>query len=103
GPTSHAAAARQKLTGMLDSPPEPLAEATRVFELILDMHRQNQLVVMDIYERGAKLAQQHEESDPKGALALLDVVAPLAPRFEDQLAARRRILERAVAREPDDP
>jgi hypothetical protein len=102
GPTGRAAEARAKLQGLLESPPAAAEEAAGVFQVALDLHRQDQSLVPDLFERGLKLAEQHEQADPKGALAVLEVVTPLAPRAADHLALRRKLLERLVAQSPGD-
>jgi tetratricopeptide (TPR) repeat protein len=102
GTTEHAAAARKKLQGLVEAPPESLDEAARVFEVALDLHRQNITLAPDLFERGKALASEHADSKPRGALALLESVAPLASKVEDLLALRRRLLERLVKDNPRD-
>jgi predicted Zn-dependent protease len=103
GGTEHAGAARAKLRGLLEEPPEALSEAAKVFAIALDLYRQNDPLVPDLFERSKELARKHAEGDPQGALALLETVAPLAPRVEDHLALQRRLLERLVKESPRDP
>ncbi len=103
GPTSHAPAAKTKLKELIESPPASLQEAAGVFTVALELHRQNQDLVPNLFDRAAEQAQKKEETDPNGALALLEVVAPLAPKPADVLAIRRRLLERLVSAEPDNP
>jgi hypothetical protein len=102
GPTGHANQARDNLKHLIEAPPASLDEAAGAFQVALDLERQNQPLVPDLFERGRDLAGRHADDDPKGALALLETVAPLAPKPEDQLALRRRLLERLVAQTPDD-
>jgi hypothetical protein len=103
GGTAHAGDARNKLQNLIESPPDDMNEAAGVFEQAVDLHRQNQLQVPDLYEKGEKLALQNEQSDPKGALALLDVVAPLAEKPIPLLTAQKSLLEKLVKKAPDDP
>ena len=56
----------------------------------------------EIYGRGMALMNQHAATDPRGAVSILDAIAPLAPKGEDLHAIRRELLEKAVASAPDD-
>lgn len=102
GKSGKAGEAKQKLVGLLDAPPSDLTQAAGLFDVALDLHRREQLGVEDLFGRAVDLMKKHEEGDPAGALALLEVVAPLAPKPADQLAQRRRLLERLVEKSPDD-
>jgi tetratricopeptide (TPR) repeat protein len=97
------AEARTKLDGLIASPPESLSETADVFQVAIDMQRRGQGQVPNLFDRALELAQKNEESDPGGALAVLEVVATLDPRPADRVALHRRLLKRAVAKEPDDP
>jgi tetratricopeptide (TPR) repeat protein len=100
GKSDRAAEGGQRLLGMLDHPPENMAETAGAFEVLLELHRQDRLPIKDLFDRAMTLATQHEQNDPAGTLQLLEVVAPLASDPQGQLAIRRRILERLVDREP---
>ena len=105
GPTEHASEAAAKFKELLGAPLDqaPLAEVAGV----LKMARQpgGPIAPGDLYKRGMALMARHASDDPKGALALLDVVAPLVPEKEkDTLkTARLNLLERIVAQTPGDP
>jgi hypothetical protein len=101
-PTKHAADARGKLRGLVETPPAALVETAAVFQVALELERQNDRLVPDLFGRGMALADAHEIDDPRGALALVDAVAPLAPKPQDVLAARRKLLERLTAADPQD-
>ncbi len=103
GTTSKAGEAQTKLYALIEAPPESLAEAAEVFRVAIDLHRQGQDTVPNPFDRAVQLAEKNEESDPKGALAVLEVVAPLDPQPADRIRVQRRLLERVAAGEPDDP
>jgi tetratricopeptide (TPR) repeat protein len=102
GKTSHAGRAEEKLRQLVASPPGSLDEAAGVYEVALDFDRRGQPLVPDLFQRGLDLSGKHETGDPAGALRVLEVVAPLAPRPEDHLKPRRRLLEQLVKRSPGD-
>jgi tetratricopeptide (TPR) repeat protein len=101
GNTEHATTARTKLTQLVQSPPEAPEDAAAVFRIALDLQRQNRSLVSDLYQRGAALAAKHAGADPRGALALLEAVAPAAPKQEEHRTALRRLLERLVVADPN--
>jgi hypothetical protein len=101
-PTRHASDARAKLVGLVEAPPAALAEAAAVFQVALELERQNDRLVPDLFGRGMALADAHGEGDPRGALALVDAVAPLAPKPAEVLTARRKLLEHLTAADPQD-
>jgi tetratricopeptide (TPR) repeat protein len=103
GATSHAAAAREKLKSLVEAPPASADEAAGIYEVAAELQQQDKPVVDDLYHRGIALAEQYADAAPAGALALLDVVAPVAPKPKEALADRRRLLERLLAANPQDP
>jgi hypothetical protein len=104
GNTSHAAPARSKFVQLLDALPATPDDTAAVLHVAVDWQQQTkQTLVPNLFERGMDYAKQHTEDQPKGALAVLDVIAPLAPDAEACNAQRRALLERLVAQSPDDP
>jgi hypothetical protein len=103
GNTSRADEARDRLKGLIESPPASLEQAAAVFKIAAELHQVNRPVTADLYQRGAKQAEEHADASPAGALALLDSVAPLAPRPADVLPLRRRLLEALLAQDPQNP
>jgi hypothetical protein len=101
-PTKHAGTARAKLRGLIEAPPAALEEAAGVFRIALDLQRHNDPLVPDLFDRGAKLAEVHVNDDPKGALAVVETVSPLAPKPQAVLALRQKLLERIVEADPGD-
>jgi hypothetical protein len=104
GYTSHARTALAKFKDMLDGPvaAAPPADAAQALKTAVELH-QKAGTLPDLFERGMKLADKHAPADPRGALALVEAVAPLA-KDADALAERRlRLLEQLVVKEPDDP
>jgi predicted Zn-dependent protease len=102
GNTSHAAAARDKLVTLMGALPEAPEEAAGVLRVALGLHRQNRDLVPDLYARGLALGEKHADADPRGALMVLEVIAPLAPKPQELLALRRKLLERLAASDPND-
>jgi predicted Zn-dependent protease len=100
GNTSRADEARDRLKGLIESPPASLEQAAAVFKIAVDLHQLNRPVADDLYQRGAKQAEDHADASPALALILLEGVAPLAPRPADVLPLRRRLLEALLAQDP---
>jgi tetratricopeptide (TPR) repeat protein len=102
GPTSHAKPARDKLKGLAESSSASAEEMAGVFAIVLELHRQNDLLVPDLYERGLGLVKKHATADPRGALAVLETIASLAQKPGEIMKLRRPLLERLVASDPKD-
>jgi hypothetical protein len=102
GKTKKSAQARERFDALVAEPPGDLADTAGVYAVALELHRREQHAVKDLFGRALALAQKGEEADPAGALALVEAVAPLATRPADQLAPRRRLLERLAQQKPDD-
>jgi hypothetical protein len=102
GRTAHAAKARGKLKQLVLTPPDSADEAAGVLAIALDLQRLNDPLVPKLFEHGKKFVEQHAEGDPPGALAVLEVIAPLATKPDDLLRTRRRLLERLHALRPGD-
>ncbi|QJX01042.1 tetratricopeptide repeat protein [Frigoriglobus tundricola] len=101
--TSKAGEARRHLAGLIEDPPGAPGEAAAVYEVAVELHRDNRCPVTDLFEKGKVLAVQYAASDPTAALNLLEVIAPYAPAAADELAVRIDLLEKLFARSPDDP
>jgi tetratricopeptide (TPR) repeat protein len=103
GKTKHSRTAVDKIKSLLDKPVQEAApaDAARVFAVAVDLRRLNG-VPDNLFERAMKLADRHAQPDPRGALALVDAVATLAPDEAALTKKRRTLLERAVAKEPGD-
>ena len=95
--------AAQKLRGLVETPPAAIEEAIGVFQVALEVYRENQPLLPNLYEQGVKVVEQHEANNPSGAIDLLEIISPLAPKPADVLALRRQLLERLVAASPNDP
>jgi hypothetical protein len=102
GKTEKAATARERFDALLAEPPADLREAAGLFQIALDLHRQEKHQVKDLFSNAMMLVKKNEESDPQGALAVLETVAPLAGDAAEHLEPRRRLLDRLVAKSPDD-
>ncbi|HZY90524.1 MAG TPA: hypothetical protein VFE78_37220 [Gemmataceae bacterium] len=103
GNTDHAGPAEAKLKEVVDGAVAdgPLADAAAVCKTAVELKRP--AAFPGLFERGLKRAQADEAADPRGALDLLDAVTPLAPNTKALAPAQQRLLEKVVAREPDNP
>jgi tetratricopeptide (TPR) repeat protein len=79
----------------------PLADAAAVCKIAVELKRPT--AVAGLFDRGLQRAKTDEAADPRGALDLLDAVAPLAPDAKAVTPTRQRLLEKVVVREPDNP
>jgi hypothetical protein len=55
-----------------------------------------------LYRRCRALVDQYRSTDPDGALAILESIAPLAPSGQDLESERHSLVEALVAAQPDD-
>jgi len=101
--TSKAGEATERLAGLIENPPGAPGEAAAVYEVAVDLHRDNRCPVTNLFEKGKALAVRYADNDPTAALNLLEVIAPYAPAAADELAVRVDLLEKLFARSPDDP
>jgi hypothetical protein len=102
GPVGPSGQARTKLVGLLDNPP-PGEDGAAAYRAAVELQHTGNRLVPDLFDRGRKQAEQRSQSDPRAALALLDAVAPVAPRVADLDEPRRKVLERLVEQDPKDP
>lgn len=100
GKTGKVEEAKQKLAGFIENPPGSPSEATEVYKIAVDLQREKRCPVQDLFGRGKALAEQYAENDPVAALGLLEVISPFAPDAEAELALRRELLEKLLARDP---
>ncbi|OAI48398.1 hypothetical protein AYO44_07125 [Planctomycetaceae bacterium SCGC AG-212-F19] len=104
GRTLHSVAAREKVKHYIENPPGSLEDAAAIYLVAVESQRQgNAAIVPDLFAKGSALVNQHAPVDAKGALALLEAIAPLAPQPDAVLAQRRDLLEILVKQQPDDP
>lgn len=107
GPSDRTHRAVAKLKALVDGPLDQVSaqEAAGVLHAAADLQERGQWAATPdaILQRGLDLAKKRSEQDLRGALALIDAVAPLAPQPETVRAARRPLLERLVAAEPSNP
>jgi tetratricopeptide (TPR) repeat protein len=101
--TSRAEEAGTKLAGFIANPPGAPGEAAAVYEVALELHRENRCPVDDLFGTGKALVEKHAADDPGAALALLEVIAPFAKDVAAELNLRLTLLEALRAKNPDDP
>jgi tetratricopeptide (TPR) repeat protein len=103
-PPEQSAQALRQLGLLLDTkmPGAPAEVAATGLDKAVDLHRLGRRLDR-LYERGEALARGHAEKDPRAALKLIDIVAPLATDPQALTAFRLPLLERLLAEAPDDP
>jgi tetratricopeptide (TPR) repeat protein len=104
GTTSHAGEAAAKLSALLDGPvaqAEPAAAAA-VLEAAAEVALAKPQALPNVFDRGKSLAEARADADPRGAVKMLDAVAPFAEPPDVLTAPRRALLEKANAKHPDD-
>lgn len=102
GNSKHASAAKQRLEQLVASPPEaPGTEIVGLFETAVACHQGRRL--KDCYRDGVNHAHKLADSDPLLARQILAVVAklPPVPPPDDVQGLQREVLEKALAKEPD--
>jgi hypothetical protein len=103
GDSKHAREAADKLNALLDlpasaAPPEEAAEAVKA-AVGLSARRLDQFP--RLYERGVQLAEGYAGDRPRGALLVLDALAPVAPDPAQLAEKQAAVLEKLIAAEPD--
>lgn len=105
--TSHAPHAATALRDLLDGPVTQASaeDVAAVLDVVVRKVRRSRArpIVPDLFERGLVLVDRFAETDPRGALAILEAIVPLATDAEALAARREQVLEQAVAHEPNDP
>jgi tetratricopeptide (TPR) repeat protein len=107
GPSDRARAAvtglKTIIKGALDQAPP--AEAAAVLRNACTLEERGEWLdsADSLVERGLSLAKHASTEDPRGALAILDAVAPLAPQADPALGLRRALLEQIIRANPDNP
>jgi hypothetical protein len=103
GPTTYTRQAVEKVSALLDAPPEGVTpeEAAEALRVAIALHEKWADVLPALYERGVHLANRYAAEQPRGALALLDLLAPVAPDLTRLAEQQAPVLEKLVAAEPD--
>jgi hypothetical protein len=105
GRTMHRTAAMKALTDMLDDPQlQESGDATEMAGVFRAAYDTRNLpgAVRNLFNRGKRFAAARQEKDPEGSLAVLEAVEPAAPKPEDVLPLKEKMLERLTASRPDD-
>ncbi len=79
-----------------------LGDLASVFEIAVDLQRQNLLVEVDLAARAVQLVGQRADADPAAALSVLDAATRYGYESDELKALRRRYLEALVARDAND-
>jgi hypothetical protein len=108
GPSSeHAPVAAGRLAGLLERPEDPRvppATAAVLFRTAARLRKAGRWPgpEAELYNKGMARVNALAASDPRGAVLVLDSVAPLAPEGDDPSALAGELLERVVAARPGD-
>ena len=103
GNSEHAGRAETRLKEVVDGAVAdgPLADAAAACKAAVALKRPP--AVAGLFDRALQRAKADEAADPRGALDLLDAVAPLAPDAKAVTPMRQRLLEKVVDHEKDNP
>jgi tetratricopeptide (TPR) repeat protein len=106
GPTDYAPVAAARLADLWERPARRLspAETAVVLRAAARVQKAGRWPRpgADLYKSGMERVNALAASDPRGAVLILEAVAPLAPRGDDPSALARQLLERIVASAPGD-
>src|SRR5262249_46278145 len=103
GTTEHAVPAATKFKALLKEPLDkaPAKMVAGVLRVAVSWQPRPD-VQEGLAQRGLDLARTKGEDEPQDALAILDVIERLQQKREDYLKIRRALLEKVVAKSPDD-
>jgi hypothetical protein len=104
GRGEHATDALANIGNLLNGPVDqaPASEAAAYYRTALEIRRRLPDTLPDLPQSGLKSADHRSETDPRGALLILDAVAP-ALNDRAQLGSRRlQLLEKVMVKDPDD-
>ncbi len=106
-PADDAAAAVGRITRLLADPAarESATEQAGIFEVAVALERAGRWPksAEALFNQGMELQSQRGAADPAGALAILEAIAPLAPRADDLTTIRRSLLEVLVSAHSGEP
>src|SRR5262249_39734457 len=102
GKTNHARTALTSFNALLDGPMEKasLDEAVKVIRIGVELHDRDK-DLPDLARCGLAVADRYGKSDPRGAVEVLELVAPLTKDAGALTKRRRQIWERIVKKEPN--
>jgi tetratricopeptide (TPR) repeat protein len=95
-------AAEQHLSELLAAPPDNATEAAKLFRIGVDLHQRRLVLSPELYARAKKYAEDHADADLAGALSVLDAVQSLAPSAAAHATTMKPLLERRLAKDPND-
>src|SRR5207247_414564 len=103
GSTSHAEPAVDRFRDLLQGPLDrvSLEKATPVLRMAAEWQGRDDLR-STAYQRGLELVKDKGEVEPHAALAVLELIAPLALKKDEFMKAQRPLLEQLAAKRPDD-
>jgi tetratricopeptide (TPR) repeat protein len=103
GSTSEASPAAGKFKDLLNDPLDrvPLEKCVRVIQMGVEWDGRSD--IQDAaFRRGLELAKAKGEAEPRQALIVLELIAPLAEKKDAFVQEQRPLLEKLAAKQPDD-
>ncbi len=94
--------AKTKFNGLFTTPPADGTEAADLYRVAMNLHREQNSLIPDLFTRGMAYVHEHLISDPKAALGVLEIIAPLATKPDEILSLRIQLLEKLQAADPSD-
>ncbi len=94
--------AKTKFNGLFTTPPTDGAEATELYRVAMSLHREQSSLIPDLFNRGMAYANERLATDPKAALGVLEIIAPLATKPDEILSLRLQLLEKLQVADPSD-
>jgi tetratricopeptide (TPR) repeat protein len=106
GRTDYAPRAVARLGELAERPGPRVSpsDSAAVFRAAARLHKAGRWLrpQSDLYNMGMSRVYALAPADPRGAVLLLEAVTPLAPKADDTAVLARELLERVVARTPED-
>lgn len=100
--TEHAEEGAACIKGLVEGLDQAvLADDVEVFKIVVELRQRPGFA--NLFDRGLELVKKNVAQDPRGALALLDTIEPMAPKPDQLSPVRGKLLEQIVAREPNNP
>ncbi len=94
--------AKIRFKGLFNTPPADGAEAAELYRVAMNLHREQNSLIPDLFNRGMAYVNERLVSDPKAALGVLEIISPLATKPDEVLGLRIQLLEKLQAADPSD-
>ena len=94
--------AKLRFNGLFTTPPADGAEAADLYRVAMSLHREQNSLIPDLFTRGMAYVNERLATDPKAALGVLEIIAPLATKPDEILSLRIQLLEKLQSADPSD-